>query len=125
MHDPTEGGLATGLHELALAAGVGLRIDRDDIPILPECSRLCEALGVDPLGLIASGALLLTCDPKDADGVLAAWRVQGIDGRIIGVVTPAEAGCRMVHRSSEVPLPRFPRDEVARLFDTSGASEAH
>jgi len=58
MHDPTEGGLATGLLEVALAAQVGLRLRREAIPVLPECRAACEALGLDPLGLIASGALI-------------------------------------------------------------------
>jgi hydrogenase maturation factor len=117
MHDPTEGGLATGLLELALAAGVGLRIEQAAIPILPECQTLCRALGLDPLGVIASGALLLTCPPEEADRLVAAWDARGIAGRIIGEVTPPEAGCRLVGVGGEVPLPRFVRDEVARLFD--------
>src|SRR5207245_344 len=60
MHDPTEGGLATACWELAQAAGVGLRVDRERVPVLAEGRRLCEAFGLDPLGTIASGALLLT-----------------------------------------------------------------
>ena len=55
---PTEGGLATACWELAQAAGVGLRIDRERVPVLPEGRRLCEAFGLDPLGTIASGSLL-------------------------------------------------------------------
>ncbi|MBI4735456.1 MAG: hypothetical protein HY766_05255 [candidate division NC10 bacterium] len=117
MHDPTEGGLATGLLELALAAGAGLRIERTAIPVLPECRALCQALGLDPLGVIASGALLLTCPPDQADGLVAAWEAEGIAGRIIGAVTRPEEGCRLVETGGEVPLPRFARDEVARLFD--------
>ncbi|MBI3121185.1 MAG: hypothetical protein HYZ03_02760 [candidate division NC10 bacterium] len=117
MHDPTEGGLATGLLELALAAGAGLRIERTAIPVLPECQALCEALGLDPLGVIASGALLLTCPPDQADRLVDAWEAEGIAGRIIGAVTRREEGCRLVETGGEVPLPRFARDEVARLFD--------
>jgi len=117
MHDPTEGGLATGLLELALAAGVGLRIQRERLPVLPECRTLCDALGVDPLGMIASGALLLTCPPGEAERLVAAWRAQGIAGTIIGEVVSREAGCRLVGPQGEEPLPRFARDEVARLFD--------
>jgi hydrogenase expression/formation protein HypE len=117
MHDPTEGGLATGLWELARAARVGLRLDRDAIPILPECRTLCEALGLDPLGLIASGALLLTCPKTDVEKILGAWASRGIAGSVIGEVTPPEAGCRLGWRGGEGPLPRFARDEVARLFD--------
>ncbi len=117
MHDPTEGGLATGLLEVALAAGVGLRIDRSAIPVLPECRLVCEALGLDPLGVIASGALLVTCPPEAADRLLAAWQVRGIGGWVIGDVTQPEAGCRLVGAGGETELPRFARDEVARLFD--------
>jgi hydrogenase maturation factor len=116
MHDPTEGGLATGLLELGWAADVGLRIDREAIPILPECARCCEVLGVDPLGLIASGALLLTCGPQDAAKVLAAWQAAGIAGRAIGTVMPGEHGTVLVDRGGVAPIRRFERDEVARLF---------
>ena len=124
MHDPTEGGLATGLWELAGAARIGLRLERDAIPVLTECRALCEALGLDPLGLIASGALLLTCPTAGADRILGAWASQGIDGRLIGEVTPAEEGCRLRWRGGEGPLPRFARDEVARLFDEGRPARA-
>src|SRR5512136_500269 len=50
MHDPTEGGLATGLHELAQASGVGLAIDEDRLPFLPETVSLCRHFGLEPLG---------------------------------------------------------------------------
>ena len=66
MHDPTEGGVATALLEMATAAGVGLTIDGDRIPVVPECAEVCAALGLDPLGLIASGALLAAVAPEDA-----------------------------------------------------------
>ena len=66
MHDPTEGGIATALVELADAAGVGLRIDRERIIVLPEGRALCAAFGLDPLGTIASGALLMTLAQADA-----------------------------------------------------------
>jgi hydrogenase expression/formation protein HypE len=116
MHDPTEGGLATALLELARAAGVGLSVRREAITVLPECAAMCRALGLDPLGLIASGALLLTCAPDQAGRVLAAWDVRGIAGAEIGVITPAEAGCRLLEASGEGPLPVFDRDEIARAL---------
>jgi hydrogenase maturation factor len=121
MHDPTEGGLATGLLELALAAGVGLRIEESAVPILPECRALCEALGLNPLGVIASGALLLTCPAGEADRLVAAWQAAGIPGCIIGAATRPEEGLRLVGETGEVPLPRFARDEVARLFEEGPA----
>jgi len=117
MHDPTEGGLATGLLELAFAAGVGLAIDRAAIPVLPECQALCQALGLDPLGLIASGALLLTCPAGEADRLVEAWEAEGIAGQVIGKVTPPEMGLVLLEAGRQGYLPRFARDEVARLFE--------
>ncbi|HWU36800.1 MAG TPA: AIR synthase-related protein, partial [Candidatus Acidoferrum sp.] len=112
-----EGGLATGLLELAVAASVGLRIERAAIPVLPECQAMCQALGLDPLGVIASGALLLTCSPQEANRLTAAWKAQDIAGCIIGEVTPPETGLTLLEAAGAGPLPRFARDEVARLFD--------
>ena len=116
MHDPTEGGIATALHELAAAAGVGLRIDRDRVMVLPEGRALCEALGLDPLGTIASGALLMTLAPAEAALVLHALAREGIDGHFIGQVVPPEQGVTLVDGTRQWPLPTFARDEVARLF---------
>ncbi len=116
MHDPTEGGIATALHELAAAAGVGLRIDHDRIVVLPEGRALCEAFGLDPLGTIASGALLLTLPPAEADLVLDALAHASIDARIIGQVVPAAEGVTLVAGRRQWPLPTFARDEITRLF---------
>ncbi|HET7341357.1 MAG TPA: AIR synthase family protein [Methylomirabilota bacterium] len=116
MHDPTEGGLATALHELAGAAGVGLRIDHDRIMVLPEGRALCEAFGLDPLGTIASGALLLTLAPAEAGLVLHALAREAIDCHFIGQVVPPEQGVTLVEGTRQWPLPTFARDEIARLF---------
>ena len=116
MHDPTEGGLATGLLELARAAGVGLSVDGDAVPVLPECEVFCRALGLDPLGLIASGALLATVAPEDAPALIAALDRDGIPAFEIGRVTPAEDGVKMRTSAGVAPLPEFERDELARFF---------
>ena len=116
MHDPTEGGLATGLWELAQAAGVGLRVDEAAIPILPETRTLCAQLGLDPLGLIASGALLMAVAPEDAAPVLGALEHAHIAAARIGVAVP-EPGVVLHSTTGERPLPRFERDEIARLFE--------
>jgi hydrogenase maturation factor len=117
MHDPTEGGLATGLWELAQAAGVGLEIDEAAIPILPETQALCQPLGLDPLGLIASGALLLAVAPKDTDAVLVALEEAGIAATRIGRVVEPDRGIVLLGETGEHLLPRFERDEIARLFE--------
>src|SRR5581483_9264686 len=116
MHDPTEGGLATALWELADAAGVGLAVDGDRIPILPEGRALCAAYGLDPLGTIASGALLLACAPADAAVVLHAWAREGIDAAFIGRVVEQPAGVTLAAGGRTRELPRFARDEITRLF---------
>jgi hydrogenase maturation factor len=117
MHDPTEGGLATGLFELAVAGGVGLEVEAAAIPVLPECAAACEALGLDPLGLLASGSLLAVCPAGAAAGLLDAWRREGIAGAAIGRILPEGAGCWVIDRRGRRPLPRFARDELARLLE--------
>ncbi|MBI3911702.1 MAG: AIR synthase [Armatimonadetes bacterium] len=118
MHDPTEGGLATGLRELAMAASVGLRVYELRILVPDLSARICAALSLDPLGCIASGALLLTCHPDDAPSLLAAYQEQGVPAAQIGEVLPADQGLRIVRKEgTETDLPAFPRDEIARLFE--------
>ena len=116
MHDPTEGGLATALRELAAAAEVGLEIDLEAIPILPACRAICDALGLDPLGLIASGALLATLAPEHADKAVGALAAEGIPASVIGRVTPPEEGLTLRIPSGVVPVPQFDRDELAKYF---------
>ena len=113
MHDLAEGGLANGLWELAGAAGVGLEVDEDAIPILPETQTLCARLGLNPLGLIASGALLLAVAPGDAAAIVAALEEAGIAAARIGHVVEQERGAVLRGATGERPLPRFERDEIA------------
>jgi len=117
MHDPTEGGLATALWELAAAAGVGLRVYRDAIPILPETQALCQRFGLDPLGLIASGALLATVPAGQAEEAVRLLAEAGIAARCIGEVLPAGEGVWLRDAGGDQPLPRFARDEFARLVE--------
>ena len=116
MHDPTEGGLATGLLEMASAGGLGLHVDAERIPVLPECRELCDALGLDPMGLIASGALLAGVPPDRAAGLIDALEDAGIEAWEIGRFTEAPAGLKMAADSGVKELPRFDRDELARYF---------
>jgi hydrogenase maturation factor len=123
MHDPTEGGLATALHELADAAGAGLRIERAAIPVLDECDLVCRRLGLDPLGLLASGALLATLEPAGLEAALEALAAAGIRAAPIGTITPAAEGRLLLgDRGVPAPLPRFDRDELSRFLDASGGN---
>ncbi len=116
MHDPTEGGLSGGLYELAAASGVGFDIEADSIPVLPECKLFCDALRLDPLGLIASGSLLAAVDPNSADAVLDALTGEGIDARVIGMANDSAGEITLHTQDSSSEFPRFPRDELARYF---------
>ena len=125
MHDPTEGGLATGLLEMAESAGVGLEVDAAAVPLLPECREVCEALGLDPLGLLASGSLLLAASDRTAEKVQQALVSQGIGASAIGRVTDASEGMRLRVEGEIRDMPRFPRDELARFLSEGGpAGEA-
>jgi hydrogenase expression/formation protein HypE len=116
MHDPTEGGLATGLWELAEASGHGVWVDEDRIPVLDETRAVCAELGLNPLGVIASGALLASVMPDESPAVLAALEDAGIGAAVIGHVVPASEGVTLRRRGGSTQLPRFDQDEITRLF---------
>ena len=71
MHDVTEGGLVGALREVAQASGLGLSVEQQRIPVLPECRAVCQALELDPLGLLGSGALLITLAANEASLLLS------------------------------------------------------
>lgn len=116
LHDPTEGGLATGLHELADAAGLGLEVEADALTIFPETHALCRHCGLDPLGLLASGALLAVTAPADTPAALEALAADGIPARRIGRMADRADGVTLRRAGQRQPLPRFDSDEVAKLF---------
>lgn len=123
MHDPTEGGLATALVELAAGAASGLAIDLATVPVLPETAEICMALALDPLGLLASGALLAVVAPDDVVKSLTALQDCGIEAAAIGLMTEQADGVRMQVEGAWHPVPTFPRDELARFFAEAGGNE--
>jgi len=112
MHDATEGGLASGLHELAAAAGVGLQVDRSAVLWFEPGVEVCKALGADPWAVLASGALLATFAAHDA---AAAVDELARRGHAVAAVGTVEVG-RGVRDLEERPVPWPDRDEVARLL---------
>ncbi|MBI3921131.1 MAG: hydrogenase expression protein [Armatimonadetes bacterium] len=116
MHDPTEGGIATGLREVAAAAEVGLNIEGDAIPVFRETQALCRAFGLNPFGLLASGCLVLTCANEATDGLLRAFREAGVQGSIVGKVTDRSEGLVWKIAGVTRPFPEFPADELAKVF---------
>jgi hydrogenase maturation factor len=118
MHDPTEGGVATSLHELADASGVGLHIFADRLPILDAGQQLCAAFGLDPLGTIASGALLAAVPETQAEAAIAACEAAGIACFHLGTAVANAADRLLLDHSGSRALPTFSRDEIVNLFQT-------
>jgi hydrogenase maturation factor len=116
MHDPTEGGVATGLWELAIASSVGLEVDLEAISVYDATRKLCQTFGLDPLGVIASGALLIAVSQDDVRAVCDALRNADVTVAPIATAVPADQGLVLHTPEGSRPLPRFDQDEIARLF---------
>ncbi|CCF84991.1 AIR synthase family protein [Nitrolancea hollandica] len=119
LHDPTEGGLATGLRELGTATGLGLLVDWHDIPYYAETSKICETFRLNALGLISSGALLAVVAPGAVGTALAALRKAGLSAARIGRMEEDLEYVRIIDGCIAIPLPTFPVDEFARLLSES------
>ena len=88
MRDPTRGGLATTLNEIAAQSGVGMMIEEASIPLAPQVEAACEFLGFDPLYVANEGKLVAICRQQDAGRLLAAMRAHplGVAAAVIGAV---------------------------------------
>jgi thiamin-phosphate kinase len=115
MHDPTEGGLATALHEVAWAANVGLRIQAEAVPVFPETQAICNHYHLNPMGLIASGALLIILEANAAEKVLTRIQSQGIAATVIGEVTDKRKGVKLLTADGVVDLPLYEQDELTKI----------
>lgn len=118
MHDPTEGGVSTGLYELVSSSHVGAVIQESDLPIPDQWYKACEMMNVNPLGLVASGSLLFTADPKAKQDIIDEFNRHSIKCSHIGKVTSEFTGISLVTRDSadKIPLPFFERDEITKLI---------
>jgi hydrogenase maturation factor len=117
MHDPTEGGLLSGLYEIARAGQVGLRVWKEKVPVLPETRAFSRVLGFDPFGLIASGALLVVASPQTAGRILRALARNKIHAAVIGEVRRESEGMTIVEDQRARPLRPPAPDEIARLLE--------
>jgi hydrogenase expression/formation protein HypE len=118
MHDPTEGGLAAALWELAKASNNTLEINVDAIPVPALSRRICSVFGINPLATIASGALLLTCAPEQAKKVQQAIQAEGIVCAQIGEVLEGPAMVWEIANGTRRKALLYPaRDEIARVYE--------
>ncbi|HUW83084.1 MAG TPA: AIR synthase family protein [Phycisphaerae bacterium] len=112
IHDPTEGGVLTGLWEMAVASDKQFVVDTQAVPVLPETRHLCELTGLDPLRSIGSGSLLVTIEPRKVDDLLRRLQRAGVAAARIGVVAAGKPG---LFDSGARRITVSATDEIARL----------
>jgi len=107
LHDVTEGGVGEALYEMARASGLAVEVERSAITVLPATVVICDDLGLDPLGLIGSGSLIVGCNPEGAAEIETVFADSGVPFTWIGRATAADEG-------PTATVPRFPRDELIK-----------
>ena len=116
MHDPTEGGVATAVHEMAYAANCGAIIDRDKVPLLTEGKLVCEFFDIDPLGCISSGSLLVAAPYKSVEPILKACDEKNIPAGDIGKFVEKDKGLVLSEGGVQKRLPLFAQDELLKIL---------
>jgi len=114
-HDPTEGGIATGLREIAVRSKVGAVIEWERIPIREETERLCRRWDIDPLGLLSSGVFLFTAAETTAEAACRKLERAGLPAGIIGHITADPGDLRLIRSGRTGVLPEFARDEFLKI----------
>ncbi|MGD9140674.1 MAG: AIR synthase family protein [bacterium] len=114
MHDPTEGGLISAVRELSFVTGLGVEIHEDRIPVYEQTKEICKDFGLDPLGLIASGSLLIVASPRSAKRISMAIRRKHIECAEIGRI--AGTRLRLLKGGKARPLPPAGVDEITRVL---------
>lgn len=116
LHDPTEGGLATAIHELAMAADLGAVVYREKIHVLSEGKMVCDFFDLDPFGAIASGALLCAAPLASVEPMLAALERKGMPAADIGRLVARDRGVILVEEGKRRRMPLFEQDEILKIF---------
>ncbi len=114
MHDPTEGGIVTGLWELAQASQVRIQVNVEAIPVAEDTRQACQAFRIDPLRAIGSGSLLIAIKPRAGQTLLRRLRRARIQAAVIG---RTEAGRGELVALTGRRLKPTPRDEIAKLYE--------
>lgn len=117
MHDPTEGGLAAALWELANASGVSLVFHPENVHIPELSARICAQFELDPLATIASGALLMAVSPEDSSNIQSALEAEGIACAEIGTVEAGPAQVWVETPTGRALLPWPARDEITKVYE--------
>lgn len=105
MHDATECGIWGGVYELAMAAGLGVLLNKDAVVVEQGVIRICELFGIDdPFAAISEGTLILSCRPQRSGAVLKSLEEKDISASIAGELLPREKGMVVVSDGKEMPF---------------------
>jgi len=102
MHDPTEGGIAGGIHEMADASNLGVTVFEKDIPVTKETQAICRFFGIDPLQLLSSGALLIAAKPNKSQEIIEKLKANSIQARIIGKFVEDREERKIIKKNGKV-----------------------
>ena len=117
MHDPTEGGLATGVAEIAIASKTGIIIDEKHINILPEPLELSKIFNLNPLNTISSGSLLICLEKEYTNELINFLKKHNIVAEKIGEITPNKEGLKIKNKKNKIePLSYSETDEITKIF---------
>ncbi|HXY73844.1 MAG TPA: AIR synthase family protein [Dehalococcoidales bacterium] len=124
MHDATECGIWGGLYEVARAAGLGVRIEKEKIVVQEGVREICDWLKIDPYASISEGTLIISCRPHKAQQVVGSLLAKGINASIVGELTVAEAGMVLVENGTEKELLHPIVDPFWRAFYDATAHQS-
>ncbi|MFX0056907.1 MAG: AIR synthase-related protein [Candidatus Heimdallarchaeota archaeon] len=117
MHDPTEGGLNTGIAEMGIASNLGVIINKNKIKILPEPLELSKIFKIDPLGTISSGSLLISINKKFSLALIELLKNNNIFAEIIGEFTNKKNNFLMIETNGRKESLNFSEiDEITKIF---------
>jgi hydrogenase expression/formation protein HypE len=117
MHDPTEGGVAGGIHEMADASGLGVHVFQDKIVVESETAKICSFFDLDPMQLIGSGALLIAADAEKTWQIIRGLKQHQIKAEVIGEFLADKAQRILTLKNGETqPLPRPASDHLWRAL---------
>lgn len=117
MHDPTEGGLATGIAEMTIASNTGALIEREKINILPEPLKLSKTFNLNPLGTISSGTLLIALNNEYSIELLELLKKNGIDAEKIGEFMSKNKGLKIREKDGKLNHLNYSEtDEITKIF---------
>lgn len=118
MHDPTEGGLQAALWELAIASDCQIYVNPESVPVSQISNKICQAFGINPMALIASGSLLLTAAPEEAHKIQEALEDENITCSDIGRIEGGETAVWQVTEDGHKKMPHPEQDAIGKAYES-------